>query len=73
MCFFERFFGFSCFRVFGFLLDAKKYEKKLNGNCSSKKKFVLHQEEKKHENMKTPKPEKIDAKTQKLVLKTHSV
>ena len=28
---------------------------------------------KKHENMKTPKPEKIDAKTQKLVLKTHSV
>ena len=28
---------------------------------------------KKHENMKTQKTPKIDAKTQKLVLKTHSV
>ena len=35
--------------------------------------YTKKKKTRKHENMKTQKPQKIYAKTQKLVLKTHSV
>ena len=60
-------FMFSCFWVLGFFLDAKKVQKKLNENCSSKKNCSALRR-KKHENMKTQKPPKIDAKTQKPIV-----
>ena len=66
---------FLGFWVFGFFLDSKKVQKKLNGNCFYKKNLFYTRKKKtrKHENMKTQKKPKIDAKTQKPVLKTHSV
>ena len=70
MCFLNEFLGFhvfmfSGFWVFGFFLDAKKYEKKLNGNCSSKK-ICSTLGRKKHENMNPPPKKKLTQKPKNL-------